>query len=301
MQEHAPWRDRLAVCADIIQVTSFFGLSVSVIIAAIVAIIGIFSETPPMWNAVITVTVGLATLLAWNTCIRKNISRARGTQALGVLHEDNFNISDWEKVDAFLVGHAACLWANIKPTRQIDENHPAYPSLQKIKGAIATGYVTVIKGDGGLNSTISREELIKLATSKKEMPKFLFPETRIELEFISLRDAATELYEASRSNKRLLAIMTEQLSGYSDGQMIPGSPDDRLNFLATHISRHIPIYGKKDPSRILEKIDDKELKGASFHDGAMILKDKIYDKSIYWKDLAVKTSEFKAKIEAMTI
>lgn len=72
MQTRSGWRETLSICADIIQVTTFFGLSVAVLIAVGVAVIGFFSELSPVLNAVIAVVIGLTALLVLNICTRKS-------------------------------------------------------------------------------------------------------------------------------------------------------------------------------------------------------------------------------------
>ena len=97
--------------------------------------------------------------------------------SLGIgLVRSTWGLSRWYNLDAYCVWVAAWLWINCRPkSTKIDEKSPAYNSLQKIKGAIQAKKITVISGDGGMKSYISREELKKLALDKGERPKFLFP------------------------------------------------------------------------------------------------------------------------------
>jgi hypothetical protein len=118
-------------------------------------------------------------------------------------------------------------------------------------------------------------------------------------EFIALCDASRTLYEAARSAGSLLAGAAERMSGNTNGRIAAGSPQDILNFSATHIARHIPIYGKRAPSSVLEQVRDSDVRASYFADGATFLRDTMYDKSVYWTDLAVKSSDFAANFDKM--
>ena len=69
---------------------------------------------------------------------------------------------------------AACLWVNQKPWPHIPADSPAYPALQKIKGAIQSGQIKAIFGNGNMESRVTRLELLKLAKLYNERPEFLF-------------------------------------------------------------------------------------------------------------------------------
>lgn len=121
-------------------------------------------------------------------------------------------------------------------------------------------------------------------------------------EFVSLRDAATRLYDVTLTTPKaaLLGTASEQMSGMKDGRMVPGSPNDVLDFMATHIARHIPIYGKKAPSTVFTEINSQDVRSAKFTDGAVTLRNTFYDKSIFWTDLAVRTRVFEEALEKIS-
>ncbi|WP_374299193.1 hypothetical protein [Ferrovibrio sp.] len=116
--------------------------------------------------------------------------------------------------------------------------------------------------------------------------------------FISMREATTRLYEENLRGNRLLALGAEKLGG---SDLLSATPDERLNWLAQYISQHITIYGRKPPSRNLMKITQEDLRGAYFDGGAMVLRHKFYDKTIYWEDLSVELSEFNQHVSKATM
>jgi hypothetical protein len=63
----------------------------------------------------------------------------------------------------------------MKPTPRIDQDHRAYPMLQKIKGALDSGQIESLTGSANMNAKVLREELVKLASIHGERPEFLFP------------------------------------------------------------------------------------------------------------------------------
>jgi len=73
MSKIPSWRDCLSVCADFIQVTTFFGLTVAGIVAVLFMLVAWFSDVPPIWVAVATLTSGLSTLLVLNKSARRGI------------------------------------------------------------------------------------------------------------------------------------------------------------------------------------------------------------------------------------
>jgi len=80
----------------------------------------------------------------------------------------------WKNQTAYFVWVAACLWVNMKPVGLVDPSSLAYPSLQKIKGALATGLIKSVDGGTNMKALVSKEELKKLALHHRESPKFLF-------------------------------------------------------------------------------------------------------------------------------
>jgi len=107
-----------------------------------------------------------------------------------------FDVSKWVNHETYYIWVAACLWVNIKPTTTINENSPAYPALQKIKGAIEGGQISSLTGASNANAKVPRSELIKLASIHNERPIFLFAEDRDKAEF----DAAFEWFALSRED-----------------------------------------------------------------------------------------------------
>jgi hypothetical protein len=85
------------------------------------------------------------------------------------------DIAEWVNQESYFVWVAACLWKGIKPVPKIDQDHPAYPMLQRIKGALDTGQIESLSGAANMNARVRREELIKLASIHGEKPRFLFP------------------------------------------------------------------------------------------------------------------------------
>ena len=108
-------------------------------------------------------------------------------------------------------------------------------------------------------------------------------------EFISMKEAATRLYESSADFSGMpLREAAEKLGGRDIGS---ASPAERLDYLATFLSGKTAVFGRKPPDRQLKQIDSAEVKRAFFSDGATMLRDRFYDKSIYWEDLCVKTRD----------
>jgi len=129
------------------------------------------------------------------------------------------------------------------------------------------------------------------------LPSTLESKGSIRSEYTALSIAARNLYEVSRRDGSLLATAAEQVSGSRGGRITVGAPEDVLDFVATHISRHISIVGTRAPSTLLEGIPAEEVRRSRFTGGAVVLRDVMYDKSIYWTDLAVKTSDLEARFD----
>ena len=117
-------------------------------------------------------------------------------------------------------------------------------------------------------------------------------------DFISLRDAAIKLYEKARSTDSYLRYGAEGLSRAKGENLTHGSPDEILNYMATHISSYIDIYGKRPPSTISEKIKDLETNQLRFINGATALIHP--NKPISWDNLLVKACDFNAKLDKMS-
>src|SRR5260221_13758472 len=80
MSRSFPWRDHLSVFADLIQVTTFFGLTWAGLVATLVLVIGWLTEVPSYWLAVGTPVAALAMLVV------VNIRALRGRPATAAQH-----------------------------------------------------------------------------------------------------------------------------------------------------------------------------------------------------------------------
>lgn len=66
------------------------------------------------------------------------------------------------------------LWVNQKPVPKIDQDHPAYPTLQRIKGHLQSEDIKSLYGDTGMTARVARDELLKLAIIRNDRPSFLY-------------------------------------------------------------------------------------------------------------------------------
>lgn len=89
---------------------------------------------------------------------------------------------------------------------------------------------------------------VNQAQALKIWPKPL----RVERDFISLKEAATRLYEEARGIDSIWSYAAERTGARATNS--ESSADQKLNYLATYIRRKIPIYGVSPPSRIRETI-----------------------------------------------
>jgi hypothetical protein len=85
-------------------------------------------------------------------------------------------MSEWIGHQSYYVWVIACLCVNVKPTPVINQNHPAYPTLQKIKGEIEKGSVKTMYSGGGIRAKLERLEVFKLVGFLNAKPKFLYPD-----------------------------------------------------------------------------------------------------------------------------
>ena len=108
-------------------------------------------------------------------------------------------------------------------------------------------------------------------------------------EFVSLNDAATRAYSEFRR-------VGHDLAGAAK---FGRSPGEVLDWVATYLSLKIAVFGKRNPSNEFEQISAQDIGRSSFGDGANILRDKMYDKSIYFTDLAVRSVEFESHLRAI--
>lgn len=115
--------------------------------------------------------------------------------------------------------------------------------------------------------------------------------------FVSMREATTRLYESpAKVGEMRLSVASERL-GTINGA---ASPNERLDWLAHFISQKLSVYGRKPPARDVKKIDDIEIRRATFTDGATILRDNAYDQTIYWVDLCVRSVDFTQLVSSLT-
>jgi hypothetical protein len=107
--------------------------------------------------------------------------------------------------------------------------------------------------------------------------------------FISMKDAAIKLYTETRGNQYQLAAIAESMSGWSGGRIVPGSPDDILNYIATYIafSKKVALFGKRVPSTAIEQITWSDVRASTFADGATRLV-HTYNSSVFFTDLAIR-------------
>ena len=130
-------------------------------------------------------------------------------------------------------------------------------------------------------------------------PEFLAPGTPSEPEFISLRHAARKLYEQALLKNKLLARAAEKSGGGINAGLTPASPDESLEFMALRIAECIPVFGRKETSTLLSTIEKSDIDQSTFRDGATVLRNTLYPRAIYWKNLAVKKQDFEAHILKM--
>jgi len=158
-------KDWLSALADLATISTTVGLFIAGVYAAIAIAVGALTAVPWFWVLVIAPMAAAAILISlqkWQEIYgRKSILELANA---------------WKEQDSYLVWVASCLWIGIAPEPKIDEKHKAYPTLQKIKGALASAKIRSLYGDTGAVARVAREELIKLAELRGERPKFLFPD-----------------------------------------------------------------------------------------------------------------------------
>lgn len=119
-------------------------------------------------------------------------------------------------------------------------------------------------------------------------------------ELMSLRHAARKLYAKALAENKLLARAAERSGSLNTG-LTPASPDETLNFLAMRIADCIPLFGRKNSSTLLARIDKSDIAVSSFRDGANLLKNVLYPRLTYWHALAVKKQDFETHIPKMLV
>lgn len=141
---------------------------------------------------------------------------------------------------------------------------------------------------------MSSSKPIRTANAIGDRPQLLTQSTSSEPEFISLRHAARKLYDQALLKNKLLARAADKSGGGINAGLTPASPDESLEFMAIRIAECIPVFGKKDSSTLLSKIEKSDIDQSTFRDGANALKNTLYPRVIYWKNLAVRKQDFEA-------
>jgi hypothetical protein len=118
-------------------------------------------------------------------------------------------------------------------------------------------------------------------------------------EFLSMKQAAIDLYSEVREKKHVLAKMAERSSGRN---LTAGSPDDILDQMATYIaiSKKVSVHGKRVPSNRREQISSNDVRASHFTEGATKLVN-IHKQSMYFTDLEIKRSDFDDVIDEVQI
>lgn len=117
----------------------------------------------------------------------------------------------------------------------------------------------------------------------------------VSAEYIELPAATTKLYDAAISANSELVYAAEKTW---DGSSRKASPDQVKNYIADYmVTRGATIYGVKHPSSIFGPIPISEIRSSKFVDGAVFLRDKFYDQSIYYKDLAIAAYDLQRLID----
>ncbi len=126
-----------------------------------------------------------------------------------------------------------------------------------------------------------KRKILNWWNRRKEPPRVLPPG------YIYMKEAARKLYEASKAGKIPFGEASERLSGWSNDEPSHGSPEDILHWWAGHISKELPVYGRRPPSSIFKEIPRRDVKHFIFAEEATKLKDPIHD-SVYYTDIAVQ-------------
>ena len=156
-------RETLSIGEDLTGVLAFCGITICSIYAIVVAVVGVITNIPWFWVLILTPAAGALLVVP----IIAILTHRRPRQ--------DVNVAEWVGHPVYTVWIAACLWINQKPWPYIAADSPAYPALQKIKGAIQSGQIKVVSGNGNMESRVTRLELLKLAKLYNERPEFLFP------------------------------------------------------------------------------------------------------------------------------
>ena len=119
-----------------------------------------------------------------------------------------------------------------------------------------------------------------------------------EQNFVSMTEATTRAYEQLRAHESLWAEVADKFSGSKLGKT--REEGVRLYIATALTTQHVPIYGKRPPSRLYELIKPDELKRGGFSDNGVTF--AYYgEKSPLYVDIAVRSDELEKAIEQMKI
>src|SRR5690349_17436351 len=152
-------RETLSIRKDLAGVLVFCGISIGSIYAIVVAVVGLATHIAWFWVLVLTPVAGAVLVVPITVILTHRRPRP------------DVNVAEWVGHPVYTVWVAACLWINQKPWPYIAADSPAYPALQKIKGAIQSGQIKAVSGNGNMESRVTRLELLKLAKLYNERPE----------------------------------------------------------------------------------------------------------------------------------
>lgn len=158
-------RDLLGLGADSIQVLTYLAPAATAY-AVLTALVGWIARIPWFYVMVGAPIAGFS--LACGLAVIAHLRNPRRT----------YNLDEWIGHDSYYVWVAACLWVDVAPWPEIGAEHPAYPALQKIKGALDANVIEEMYGGHGMKGRVERGQLLKLAELTGARPPFLFPPKR---------------------------------------------------------------------------------------------------------------------------
>lgn len=160
-------REVLALSADVFQSVSWgFPATLGSSAALLAAVTGLFSKLDPLLIVPLALLCAILAVFFWACVIGLQAKRTRLA----------FDSRRWAGLDTYPVWVAAWLWIDMPPFPMIPAGSPAWPMLQKIKGAGQSGRIAFVPGTGSnMKSRISGDELRKLAAELGERPAFLYP------------------------------------------------------------------------------------------------------------------------------
>jgi hypothetical protein len=156
-------RETLSIGNDLTGVLAFCGITIASMYGIVVAVVGVLTNIRWFWVLILTPVAGALLVVPITVILMHRRPRP------------DVNVADWVGHPVYTVWIAACLWNNQKPWPYIPVDSSAYPALQKIKGAIQSGQIKMVSGNGNMQSRVTRLELLKLAKLYNERPEFLFP------------------------------------------------------------------------------------------------------------------------------